>query len=128
MGIDKNTTIFDGISFSEIAKEIWTKKKEKDTQIELLINELKPFIKNISDAAMLIPLLKEYMDIGVKNDEILVKLAGIIQKLITSDGKSDTNSGEYGLTDSEKQQLLKEAESLHKEIIKPVVLEHTNIK
>lgn len=112
MGMDTNTPIFDNVSFSDIAKEIYTKKKEKDNQIQGLIQELKPLIKNISDAAMLVPLLKEYMEIAVKNDEVLVKLAGIVQKLIISDS-GDTNAGsEFGLTDAEKKQLLSEANDL----------------
>ena len=110
--MDTNTPIFDDISFSDIAKEIYTKKKEKDIQIQGLIQELKPLIKNISDAAMLVPLLKEYMEIGVKNDEILVKLSSILQKLIVSDSNKSGTDGEFGLSDAEKKQLLSEANLL----------------
>lgn len=117
MGMDTNTPIFDNISFSDIAKEIYTKKKEKDTQIQGLIQELKPLIKNISDAAMLVPLLKEYMEIAVKNDEVLVKLAGIVQKLIISDSGDSNSGGEFGLTDAEKKQLLQEADGLRKTLL-----------
>ena len=116
MAIDKNTPIFDDISFSDIAKEIYTKKKEKDRQIQVLIEELKPYVKNISDAAMLVPLIKEYMEIAVKNDEILVKLSSIIQKLIIADGNSDSSGGEFSISDEEKKALLQEAELLRKEL------------
>ena len=115
--MDTNTPIFDNVSFSDIAKEIYTKKKEKDNQIQGLIQELKPLIKNISDAAMLVPLLKEYMEIAVKNDEVLVKLAGIIQKLIISDSGDSNSGGEFGLTDAEKKQLLQEADGLRKSLL-----------
>ena len=116
MAIDKNTPIFDDISFSDIAKEIYTKKKEKDDQIQILIQELKPLIKNISDAAMLVPLIKEYMEIAVKNDEILVKLSSIIQKLIVSDTKGESDGG-FGLSDEEKKQLLQEADELRNTLL-----------
>lgn len=112
MSFDKDTPIFDSVTFSDIAKEIYTKKKEKDTQIQLLIQELKPFVKNISDAAMLVPLIKEYMEISVKNDEILVKLSSIIQKLIVSDNANASGDSEFGLSAEEKKQLLQEATEL----------------
>lgn len=116
MGMDKNTPIFDTVSFADITRDIYTKKKEKDTQIQLLIQELKPFIKNLTDASMLVPLIKEYMEIGVKNDEILVKLAAIVQKLIIADGASDSGNSEFGLSAEEKAQLLKEADTLRNEL------------
>jgi len=115
--MDTNTPIFDNISFSDIARDIYNKKKEKDNQIQTLIQELKPLIKNISDAAMLVPLLKEYMEIGVKNDEILVKLSSILQKLIVSDSSNNSEGGEFGLSAEEKKQLLMEANTLRKELI-----------
>jgi hypothetical protein len=116
MSIDKNTPIFDDVSFSDIAKEIYSKKKEKDNQLQVLIQELKPYVKNISDAAILVPLIKEYMEIGVKNDEILVKLSSIIQKLIVADSNNSDSGGEFGLSDEEKKQLLAEANSLKSEL------------
>lgn len=112
MAFDKDTPIFDDVTFSDIAKEIYSKKKEKDTQIQILIQELKPFVKNISDAAMLVPLIKEYMEISVKNDEILVKLSSIIQKLIVSDNANSAGENEFGLSPEEKKQLLQEATDL----------------
>ena len=116
MALDKDTPIFDNVSFSDIAKEIYTKKKEKDTQLQILIQELKPYVKNITDAAMLVPLIKEYMEIGVKNDEILVKLSSIIQKIIVSDTASTDSGSDFGLSAEEKKQLLAEADSLRKEL------------
>ena len=112
MSFDKDTPIFDDVSFSDIAKEIYNKKKEKDVQIQVLIQELKPFVKNISDASMLVPLIKEYMEISVKNDEILVKLSSIVQKLIVADTASSTGDSEFGLSAEEKKQLLQEATDL----------------
>jgi hypothetical protein len=112
MSFDKDTPIFDDVSFSDIAKEIYNRKKEKDVQIQFLIQELKPYVKNISDASMLVPLIKEYMEIAVKNDEILVKLSSIIQKLIVSDKANSSGDSEFGLSPEEKKQLLQEATDL----------------
>lgn len=116
MALDKDTPIFDNVSFSDIAKEIYSKKKEKDGQLQTLIQELKPYVKNISDAAILVPLIKEYMEIGVKNDEILVKLSSIIQKIIVSDSSNTDSGSEFGLSADEKKQLLAEADAIRKEL------------
>ena len=57
-------------------------------------------------AIQLIPMIKEYLDINVKNDEQLVKLATVVQRLIAAEAKSGSES-EFGLSDKEKEQLLK---------------------
>lgn len=118
MALDKDTPIFDDISFSDIARDIYKKKKEKDNLIEKLINELSPLIKNVNDAAMLVPLLKEYAEVGVKNDEILVKLSAIIQKLLIADGKSTSGDMEFALSADEKRQLLLDASELKNQVFK----------
>lgn len=110
MALDKDTPIFDNISFSNIAKEIYEKKKQKDIQLEKLIQHLSDYVKNLTDASILVPLIKEYLDIGVKNDEIMVKLSGIIQKLIIANTKGDSGDDNW-ISADEKKQLLQEAAS-----------------
>ena len=70
--------------------------------------ELKPLINDIGDATLIVPLIKEYMEIGVKNDEQLIKMSTIIQRALNS------NNGEesLGITEEEKQQLLEELEKI----------------
>lgn len=57
-------------------------------------------------AVQLIPMIKEYLEINVKNDEQLVKLAGIVQRIIANENKGGSEA-EFGLSDNEKEQLLK---------------------
>ena len=57
-------------------------------------------------AVQLIPMIKEYLEINVKNDEQLVKLAGIVQRIIANENKGGAEA-EFGLSDNEKEQLLK---------------------
>jgi chromosome segregation ATPase len=74
-----------------------------------LIAQLQPLIKNASDATIIVPLIKEYLDVAVKNDDHLVKLTAIVQRYIST---KQTISGADGLlSDEEKQQLLKVAET-----------------
>ena len=101
--LDKN--IFGKKKFSDIIEEIYNNQKRKVEQISVLISELKPLIQDIGDATLVVPLLKEYLEISVKNDEQLIKMATIIQRAVQNDGNDDDN---FGMTEAEKQQLLDE--------------------
>ena len=109
--------LFKGTSFSDLMKDIYHNSKKKDRQINSLIQELQPLIKNIGDATVIVPLIKEYLDVSVKNDEHLVKLAAVVQRLVGSSIKSDND--EFGMSDEEKQRLLEtaqqELDAIHKE-------------
>ena len=76
--------VFGKKSFSSILEEIYENQKKKDKQISTLISELKPLINEIGDATIIVPLIKEYMEIGVKNDDLLVKMAALAQRAIAS--------------------------------------------
>ena len=95
--------LFKGKSFSSLLKDIYTTTKIKEKQINILISELKPLIKNIGDATIIVPLIKEYLEVGVKNDEHLVKMAAVVQRAMT---RTDSSTGEFSLTEDEKQQLI----------------------
>ena len=84
-----DTVIFDGKTSSDVFKEIYNNSKKKDKQINSLIAELKPLIQNIGDAPVVVPLIKEYLEIGVKNDEHLIKLATVIQRIETAAAKGE---------------------------------------
>lgn len=73
--------IFKGKKLSDLFEEIYNNSRETKKQVKGLIGELKPLIENIGDATLLVPMIKEYMDIGVKNDEHLIKLATVIQRI-----------------------------------------------
>jgi len=85
-------------------------KKTKQQQITGLISELKPLINDIGDATLIVPLIKEYMEIGVRNDEQLIKMATIIQRVVN--GSSSEEVG--GITEEEKSQLMAELDNLNK--------------
>lgn len=105
-----DTKIFGKKSFSNLMEEIYNNSKKKEQQVSALIAELKPLINDIGDATLIVPLIKEYMEIGVKNDEHLIKLAAIIQRAMQN---SVSNSdGSLGISDEEKKQLLDEINKL----------------
>lgn len=77
----KNVELFEGKNLSDLFKEIYDNSSAKREQIKGLIGSLAPLVQGIGDATLLVPLIKEYLEIGVKNDEQLIKLAQIVQRL-----------------------------------------------
>ena len=104
--LDKN--VLGKKKFSDILQEIYNNQKKKETQISALINELKPLINDIGDATLIVPLIKEYMELGIKNDEQLIKMATIIQRAVNTNTNDD---GSFGMTEEEKAQLLNEVKN-----------------
>ena len=96
--------IFDGKTFQDLTKDIYENTTKRKVQIDLLISEIHGFITTIDDVVMVAPIIKEYMDTAVRNDEHLVKLAGVLQRIISkSQGDSDES---MLLSDSEKEELM----------------------
>lgn len=102
--------LFQGTNFSDLMRDIYHNSKKKDRQIQGLIKELQPLIKNTGDATVLVPMIKDYLEISVKNDDALVKLAAVVQRLVSASMKESDDS-EFGLSDEERRQLLEEAET-----------------
>jgi len=102
-----DSEVFGNKKFSDILQEIYNNQKKKEKQISALIGELKPLITDIGDATLIVPLIKEYMDLGLKNDEQLIKMANIVQKSISSNKSSEDS---FGMSEEEKSQLLAEVQ------------------
>ena len=97
--------IFDGKSLSSLFKDIYDNTEHNRKQLDVLTKELVQFIKDGDTAVQIVPMIKEYLEINVKNDDQLVKMAGIVQRLISSEGKVGADN-EFGLSEKEKEQLL----------------------
>jgi hypothetical protein len=96
--------IFEGKSFQDLTKDIYKNTTDRRKQIDLLISEIHGFITTIDDVVMVAPIIKEYMDVAVKNDEHLVKLAGVIQRILAKSSGGDEES--FLLSDAEKEDLI----------------------
>ena len=107
--------IFDGKSLSSLFKDIYENTEFNRKQLEVLTKELVQFIKDGDTAVQIVPMIKEYLEINVKNDDQLVKMAGIVQRLIAAESRGGAED-EYGLSDDEKQQLLSGLEDSIKDI------------
>lgn len=93
-----STELFEGKTLSDLFKNIYENHTSTKHKIKELIESLIPLVEGIGDATLLVPLIKEYLEIGVKNDEQLVKLAQIVQRM--DSGKKGI-SNEFDFSDLE---------------------------
>lgn len=110
--------LYEGKSFNDLLKDIVTNADNKRDQIDITVSDLRDQIKTINDAIVLAPIIKEYLDVSVKNDEALVKLAAVCQRLISA--QAESTGGSMGLSDEEKEQLMKDIKDIQIEIKAPV--------
>ena len=105
INMDFNQVLFKDKTFSNLLEDIYKNANRKEKEIKALIDQLKPMIQEPGDAMMLVPLLKEYMELGIKNDEALIKMAGIVQRAMSNTG----DGGDGGiLSDRDKELLFQE--------------------
>ena len=102
--------LFKGTTFSDLMRDVYHNSKKKSRQIDTLIQELQPLVKNVGDATVIVPLIAEYLEVSVKNDDALVKLASIVQRIVSANSKGDDDGNEFGLSDEERKRLIEEAE------------------
>ena len=101
-------TLFGKKTFADLLKEIHTNSSNKEKEIRNLIDNLKPFINSAGDAVIIVPLIKDYLDVSVKNDDLLIKMAGIVQRAMNSNNSSE----DILLTDSDKEMLFQSMQEL----------------
>ena len=99
-----NDQIFEGKTFEDLTKDIYDNQKNKKLQLDLLIQEIHGMIQTLDDAVLVAPLIKELFEVAVKNDEHLVKLASVYQRILAKSSSGGEES--MLLTDSEKEDLI----------------------
>jgi len=97
--------IFKGKSLSSLFQDIYENQNYNRKQLDVLTRNITSMIKDGDTAVQIVPMIKEYLEINVRNDELLVKLAGIVQKIITAESKGESES-EFGLSELEKQDIM----------------------
>ena len=105
--------VFKEKSLSDVFEDIYNNSSDNKKQLDILIKEIVGFIKDGDTAVQLIPAIKEYLEIKVKNDEQLVKMASIVQRLVSSESKG--SESEFGLSEKEKEQLVGSIEKVAQE-------------
>ena len=109
--------LFGKKNFSDLLKEIHTNQKDKETQLRSLIEGLKPLINSPGEATMIVPLIKEYMELAIKNDDALIKMAGIVQRAMNS----KIADGDELLSEEDKEMLFSSLQELDKKTEKVAI-------
>ena len=118
--MDLDFELYKGKKYSSVLKDIVINSDDKRNQIDILISDLRSMIKTANDAIVIVPLIKDYLDVGVRNDEQLIKVAAIVQRLISSNAQPGENQSGFALSDEERKQLMEEAEKITKELNTPI--------
>ena len=114
--MENDYKIFGDKNFSDLSEEIYENTKLKKTQIDLLIQEVHGYIQGIEDIAIVGPIIKELMDVGIRNDDNLVKLATIYQRIMSKQTIDDSSAAL--LSDEEKEQLMATLEDVTNDLQK----------
>ena len=118
--------IFKGTTVSDLFKKIDDNSKRNKIQIESLIQEMMTFIKDPQSAQTLFPMISDFMEANVRNDELLVKLAAVVQRVMQTETKSVES--DFGLSDKEKEDIISKLEEATAGIQKEVDDIALNIK
>ena len=107
-----DVTVFDGMSLSDLFKKIHKNNKDIDKQIGDFIDTIKPMATaNAGSATMLMPTVKDLIDVNVKNNEQLIKMAAIAQRAVSS----NSSSSDSLIDMSEIEALLAEQKDIQEE-------------
>jgi ferritin len=114
MELEKN--IFKGKTLGDIVEEVYNKHKSQDALIKHEISRLADMIESPGDAIVIVPLLKEFVNSGLKNDEVLMKILNLFQK--AEEKKKDTGQDNGLLTEKDIEQLFSEVTDLKSKGVK----------
>jgi len=107
MSLDK--IVFKDKKFADILEEIYNNQKKKSKQITAMIRELQPLIQDTGDATVIVPLIREYLDAGIKNDDHLIKMATIVQRILNT---QEPGTDSYLISEEEIEQLMNEVNKI----------------
>jgi uncharacterized protein YbcV (DUF1398 family) len=111
----KDTDVFEGKNFSDLLKDIHDNAVVKRSSINNVITQLVGMMKTQDDAIVLAPIIREFIDVGVKNDDQVIKVATIVQRMVTAQSYGNANDGVL-LSDAEKEQLIRNAIDVDQQI------------
>jgi len=101
--------LYTGKTLSNIFEDIYRNSKSTSDRVFSLIDDLKKFSTSLDNAILIVPLIKEYLDVKVKSDEHLVKLSDIVQRSLKDDGRSEGDNAL--ITEADKKKLLEDVPS-----------------
>ena len=112
MGLDE--TLFNDKTFSNVLEDIYKSTKKREKQIDGIVEEIKGLIESIGDATIIVPTLKDLLDVGVKNTDVLVKMLNAAQKMTVAQQKGDAEG--FNFAAEELQSLLGDLDEISEDL------------
>jgi hypothetical protein len=113
----KDNVLFDGFTINDLYKRIYLNQKEKEDLIRNLLEELKLMISETADAALIGPIVKDLADVGIKNDELLVKLATAAIRQLTASNKTKFDEDDVlPMSKEERNELMDKIKEIETDI------------
>lgn len=116
--MDKDSNLFKKVSFADLMEHVYKSSKRKDKKLEMMLNTVSGMVNNVQDAAVLLPIFSEIFNSGVKNDDMVVKLAAIVQRYLAVENKGgdiENAGGSYFISQEDKAKIMQEVESYNSE-------------
>lgn len=111
--MSKDNFVFKDKTFEDLLEECYNNKRRKDVQIDTLIQELQPLVGDEgANATLVVPLIKSYLDSGMKNDDNWIKVMAIVQRYITKTEDGTGKAVSASLSEEDRKELLKMANKL----------------
>lgn len=110
--------IFRDKQFSSLLEDIYVSSARRSEMVDSLINDLREMVETPEDATMVIPMIVQYLDVGVKNDKHLIDLASIVEKYVKNIRSIRAEAGGSSLDDEDIRKLMEEEEAALREEIK----------
>jgi hypothetical protein len=112
--VDMNFPLFKGKTFSDILGDIYDNQQSKKKNISSLIEEMRKLVTKPTDVITIGPIITQLIEASITNDDHLIKIANIAQKLVLANTKKTGDEG--WLSEDDKKQLLDELDATAKEI------------
>lgn len=96
--------IFKSKTFGKLLEEIHSNSRNTDKQVYQMIEQLNGYIESLGDAISLAPIIATYVKMAIDNNEHIIKLASIVQKVLDR-GKVAPIDDFTVFTDEDKKEL-----------------------
>lgn len=109
MELDKE--VFEGKKLSDLLQEAYNKQNENRDILKDKIETLSQFINTPGDAIVIVPLIKDLLDSGLKNDEVLMKMVNLFKQPAQAN-KGDKEEDTGILSEKDIAQLFQEVNTV----------------
>jgi len=100
-----NIEVFEDKKLSDVFSDVYANASNNRIRIDELIDQLKPLIVDMDSALIMVPLIKDYLDTSIKNDDLLNKMSTIVARIVTANRIGPNAGGDVNslLSDADKE-------------------------